>query len=389
MKNIIAIGAGRVGSAMIRDLLVDPSNRITAVDYNSKQLEQLPDHPNLKKIQGDIVDARFRKKVLAFPGLVLNAVPGHLGFVVLKEAIEAGKKIVDICFSPEDPLALNEIAIKHKAIAIVDMGVAPGMSNVLAGCAAREMDEIFSLKILVGGLPKERKKPFEYQAGFSPIDVIEEYTRPARFIEDGRIVSKDALTDIERVNVSGIGSLEAFNSDGLRTLMFTIKAENMVEKTMRYPGHAEIMKLFRETGLFDEKAIDIGGQMVVPRDLTSKLLFNHWEMAEGDEDFTVMFVMAEGKKDHQRVIFAASLYDEYDREQGIHSMARTTGYAATSAVRLLLSGKIKKYGVIPPEELAKSETISRFMMEDQQSRGIHYHITFEREEDWSSVECGA
>lgn len=389
MKKITLIGAGLVGSAMAQDLLEDRELDLTVIDMDNKKLDRIKDSPRLNRISGDIRDTSVRDHVYKCAGVILNAVPGHLGFEVLKSAIEAGKDIVDISFAPEDPLPLSELATEKGVTAIVDMGVAPGMSNVLAGCADREMDKISSLSILVGGLPKERRKPFEYKAGFSPVDVIEEYTRPARFIQNGKIVSREALTDVERVDFSGIGTLEAFNSDGLRTLMHTISAEQMVEKTLRYPGHADLMMAFRETGLFDEKPISLNGNEVVPRDLTSTLLFRHWKLNPHDEDFTVMRVLAEGKKEHRRVIFAASLYDEYDNTTGVHSMARTTGYAATAALRLLLSGKLRKKGVIPPEEIGRNEKYARFMIEDQAERGVHYNINFEREEDWSTGECGS
>ncbi|HRY98184.1 MAG TPA: saccharopine dehydrogenase C-terminal domain-containing protein [Bacteroidales bacterium] len=387
-KHVIALGAGLVGSAMIRDLLREQEFTVTAVDIDPRKLDRLGEHAGLEKRCGDIREAGFLDQLWAVDGFILNAVPGHLGFGLLRQAVERGRALVDICFAPEDPLSLQELALKTGSRAIVDMGVAPGMSNLLSGCAAREMDEMHSLRILVGGLPRERVKPFEYKAGFSPVDVIEEYTRPARFVEGGRLVTREALSGVERVDIAGLGSLEAFNSDGLRTLLSTIEAPDMIEKTLRYPGHAEMMRLFRDTGLFDEKPLRLGDTPVVPRELTSALLFRHWEMREGDEDLTVMRVMAEGRKDHRRVIFAAALFDEYDRELGVHSMARTTGYAATSALRLLASGRLGLKGIIPPEALGRKAEYSTFMLEDQQRRGIAYHITLEREEDWSSGECG-
>lgn len=373
---------------MVRDLLKDNEFSLTAVDVDPRRLARLGEQPNLDVRCGNVKDAGFMAGIWAKEGIILSAVPGFLGFDVLKEAVERGREIIDISFAPEDPLSLRDMAKRSGATAIPDMGVAPGMSNVLSGCAAREMDEMYSLRILVGGLPRERVKPFEYKAGFSPVDVIEEYTRPARFIENGRMVTREPLSGVERVDISGLGSLEAFNSDGLRTLMSTIKAQDMIEKTLRYPGHAEMMKLFRDTGLFDERPVEVGGQQVVPRDLTSALLFRHWEMREGDEDITVMRVMAEGRKDHRRVIFAAALFDEYDRETGVHSMARTTGYAATSALRLMASGQLKQQGLIVPEELGMKAEYSRYLLDRQEERGVRYHVTFEREEDWNTGECG-
>jgi len=382
------LGSGLVGSAIIKDLAHQGEFRVTAVDTDPRQLGKLPDKKNIDRLHGDIRDREFLHSLLSSGNLLVIAVPGHLGYQVLEQAVEQGNKVIDISFAPENPLRLHDKARAAGAQAIVDMGVAPGMSHVLAGCAARDMDEIHTLRILVGGLPRERIKPFEYKAGFSPVDVIEEYTRPARLIVNGQIVRKEALSEVEPIDIPPVGTLEAFNSDGLRTLLFTVKADNMVEKTLRYPGHAALMKTLRDSGFFSERPLALEGGNVTPRSLTSALLFHHWEMRPEDEDLTVMRVIALGKRDYRRVVFAASLFDEYDRQTNIHSMARTTGYAATAALRLLASGKIRRKGIIPPEELGRNLNFSTFLMEDQASKGIHYNVTYEREEDWSTGECG-
>src|SRR5205085_2546835 len=167
---------------------------------------------------------------------------------------------------------------KNNVTAVVDCGVAPGLCNIIAGYHHKRM-KVTGYECLVGGLPVKREWPFDYKAVFSPADVIEEYTRPARYIENGNQVVKEALTDIEKIIFDETGELESFNSDGLRSLAHTMpNVPNMKEKTLRYAGHAELMKVFRETGLFSKVPVDIKGTKVTPLELTSSLLFPKWKL---------------------------------------------------------------------------------------------------------------
>ena len=164
---------------------------------------------------------------------------------------------MDISFYPEDPFGLDKLAKKNNVIAIMDCGVAPGMGNIIFGHHNETM-EITDYECLVGGLPEKREWPYEYQAVFSPIDVIEEYIRPARFVQNKNIITRKALSDTELVEFDEIGTLESWNSDGLRTLINTMShVPNMIEKTLRYPGCVEYIKVLRETGFFSYDEMDI------------------------------------------------------------------------------------------------------------------------------------
>ena len=288
----------------------------------------------IKKIQKDISNPKQLNSLLKDYDIVLNAVPGFMGFNTLKTIIKAGKNVVDIAFFPENPFELDELAKKHNVTAVVDCGVAPGMSNILIGHVDKILDKTENILIYVGGLPLVREYPFEYKAGFSPIDVIEEYTRPARYIENGKLVIRPALSDPEFINFDKVGTLEAFNSDGLRTLADTLKAPNMKEKTLRYPGHIEKMQVLRESGFFSKNEIEVNGNKIKPIDLTSKLLFPMWELKEGDEEFTVMKIIIEGEKDKKKYCYTYNLLDRHDKKTNTHSMARTTGYTATTCFKI-------------------------------------------------------
>lgn len=235
---VAVLGAGLVGAPMAVDLAKDENFEVTVADRDGKPLEKLEAMGlGIATEQADLSDEIALKALIADQDLVLSAVPGFMGYRTLQTVIEAGKDVVDIAFFPEDPFELDALAKKKGVTAIVDCGVAPGMSNLLTGHVARLLDRTDKVLIYVGGLPELRKWPYEYRAVFSPIDVIEEYTRPARYVENGKPVVREALSDPELLDFPGIGTLEAFNSDGLRTLADTIDAPDMKEKTLRYQGH--------------------------------------------------------------------------------------------------------------------------------------------------------
>ncbi|HEX6332701.1 MAG TPA: saccharopine dehydrogenase C-terminal domain-containing protein [Flavisolibacter sp.] len=366
---IIVLGGGMVGSVMAADLATD--HEVSCADLTPRHI------PNVAYMPLDVTQREAVIKTVAPFDLVIGAVPGHLGYETLKAVIEAGKNVVDISFFPEDALELHEMAVRRNVIAVTDCGVAPGMCNMIAGYFDKQM-AIDSYTCLVGGLPVVRTKPYEYKAPFSPIDVIEEYTRPARFRENGNIVTREALSEIEEIWFDGVGTLEAFNTDGLRSLLHTLKhIPNLKEKTLRYPGHAGLMKVFRDTGLFSKEPVPAAGSNVAPVDIVSQLLFSTWKYQRGEEDFTVMQVIIEGQDANGNVKHTWSLYDRYDTEQHVMSMARTTGYTATAVARLLLQQGWNTPGIIPPEHIGSNADAFQFVLQQLKERNVIYrNITF-------------
>ena len=316
------------------------------------------------------------KKLLS--GFLLVLIGGFLGYQTLKNIIAAEKNVVDISFFPENALDLCDLAKQNKITAIVDCGVAPGMDNIILGYHNESM-EITDFECLVGGLPKVKKWPFLYKAPFSPVDVIEEYTRPARYVEGGRMVTKPALSDCEYVEFEKVGTLESFNSDGLRSIIYTMPhIPNMKEKTLRYPGHVEYIKVLKESGFFEENPIEWKGQKIVPLEFTSKILFKEWQLDSKDEEMTVMRVQLKGAdKNGQKQTITYDLHDEYCKNTGTSSMARTTGYTATAAANLIMNGLFEDHGVFPPELVGKYSNCFDFIMQYLKERNIHYHKTVE------------
>lgn len=371
LKKILILGSGLIGKPIALDLANDQDKKVAIADINKSKLDSI-NHPDIKKLQVDLRDNNELAALLSDYELVVNAVPGHMGFETLKSCIEAGKDVVDIAFYPEDVFLLSALANEKGVRVICDMGVAPGMSNLLTGYATSKMSHVSKVDIFVGGLPKQRVLPWEYKAVFSPADVIEEYMRPARLVEKGQIVEKPAMTEIELLNFDKVGTLEAFNSDGLRSLLFTVKADNMREKTLRYPGYIEKIKLLAGNGFLNQEKIQVGDQIISPLALTSQLLFNQWKLAPDEIDLTVMRIVVEGQVSERLTRYSFDLYDEFDPLTQIHSMARTTGYAATMAVRLLCSELCKETGIIVPEFLGKNESIVNFMLDGLKVRNVLY-----------------
>ncbi len=377
---IIVLGAGLVGGPMAVDLAADPFFDVSVADIDPAALSALENKGRIATIRKDLSRPGSVQDLVAGFDFVLSAVPGFMGFQVLKAIIGAGKNVVDIAFFPEDPFELEDSAAENGVTAIVDCGVAPGMSNILTGLASHRLEETFSVMIFVGGLPEIREWPYDYKAGFSPADVIEEYVRPARYIENGMPVVRPALSDPEFLCVPGIGTLEAFNTDGLRTLARTIPARNMKEKTLRYPGHIEKIAVLRESGFFSQDEVEVNGVRIRPRDLTSKLLFSKWKLNENDRDITVMKVLVEGRSAGERLRITYDLFDRYDPSTRTHSMARTTGYTATMALRMVARGLYDRKGLIVPEYIGSRPDCVTFLLDGLKERGIVYKETVTRVE---------
>ena len=372
MSNIIVLGAGMVGSAMAIDLAKNHS--VTLTDLNSQRLDQLKIKCNsLNILQLDVCDKNKLQSAIKDVDLVVCAVPGFLGFETLKQIIEAGKNVVDISFFPENSLELDALAKAKNITAIVDCGVAPGMDNIILGYYNEKL-KLTDFECYVGGLPKVKKWPFNYKAPFSPIDVIEEYTRPARYVENGNMITRDALSDCEFLEFDHVGTLEAFNSDGLRSIIFTMPhIKNMKEKTLRYPSHVEYIKVLKESGFFNSEKITINGAEISALDFTSKILFKEWKLGEQEDELTIMRIILKGENvegETEEIIF--NLYDEYSHESQTSSMARTTGYTATAVANMFLDGLFAEKGVFPPELIGKHEICFNYIMNYLNERNIHY-----------------
>jgi len=370
-KRIVVLGAGMVGRAMAIDLSRD--YQVLSIDQNPEMLKILAGYAAIETRQADLRQAAAVKDMITSADIVVGAVPGFLGYQTLKSVIETGKNIVDISFFPEDPFGLDTLAREMNVTAVVDAGVAPGMSNIILGYHSNRM-QVSEFRCYVGGLPRERNWPFEYKAPFSPIDVLEEYTRPARLVTAGRVVEYPALSEVEQLDIPGVGTLEAFNTDGLRTLITTQSIPEMREKTLRYPGHAERMRMLRESGFFSREPLQIRDVTLRPIDLTAHLLFSQWKLKPGAAEFTVMQVSVIGREHDHPVRYVYNLLDEYDPETQTSSMARTTGYTCTGIVHQILNGQYTHTGISPPEFIGAAQGCFDTLIDHLGARRVHYHV---------------
>jgi lysine 6-dehydrogenase len=368
---VAVLGAGMVGRAIALDLAKE--FHVTSFDLSEGNLGLLKERNQSIETQAvNLADYHRYGQWLASCDIVVTAVPGFMGYATLEAVIRAGKPVVDISFFPEDVMQLDALAKQQNVTVITDCGVAPGASNLILGRCNEEM-QVDAFECYVGGLPKERKPPFQYKAPFSPIDVIEEYTRPARLVENGQMVVKPALSDREILTFSEIGELEAFNTDGLRSLIYTMKhIPDMKEKTLRYPGHIDLIIALRQAGFFDTTPIAVNDIMVSPLALTSCLLIREWKLEPDEEEFTIMKVIVKGRQHDKQRIIEYNLLDRYDPVSQTSSMARTTGYTCTAAVHLVYKNLFNKKGVFPPELVGSDAACFDFVMRYLHERNVNW-----------------
>ncbi len=364
------MGGGRVGSAIVRDLAAEDDFSVFGVDLDPVRVERMTEF-GADGLVADLSELSNVSKAVADADLVVGAVPGFMGYRTVERVLQEGKPIVDISFFPEDAFGLNLLAQEAGVCCLVDCGIAPGLSNLILGRMEEHLDETASFHCLVGGLPVERTWPWEYKAPFSPGDVIQEYVRPARLRRDGVEITMPALSEVELVNFPGLGSLEAFNTDGLRSLLRTCKTPDMVEKTMRYPGHAVRMRILREAGFFSTEEIQAASGLVRPRDVTEALLFSAWQFEDGEPDLTVMRIVVEGKQNGKSLRHIYNLLDYYNPDTETSSMARTTGYTCTAMVNLIARGLWTEPGLAPPEVVGRDAACFDSVLKHLEDRNVH------------------
>ena len=376
LKRIVVLGGGTVGRAISIDLC--SQYQVTVVDRESKTLEILVSNHPIRTLVADLAQKDTVRHVIVDGDLIIGALPGSLGFETLQTVIASGKNIVDISFFDADPFVLDRLAKEQRVTAVVDCGVAPGMSNIILGYHNKRMT-VNSYECLVGGLPEKGSFPYWYKASFSPTDVIEQYIRPVRHMEVRKVITKPPLSDVEVIRMDPVGTLEAFNTDGLRTLLTTMNIPNMKEKTLRYPGHVDSIRVLMETGYFGKEPLDVGDVSLRPIDLTARLLFPMWKLAPGEREFTLMQISIQGQERGRSKEYVYRLFDQYDPKTDISSMARTTGYTCTAVARLVVDGIFQQKGICAPETVGVDAECFRRIMDHLRRRGVRYrkevHVT--------------
>ncbi len=370
MSKIIVFGAGLIGRAIALDLVNE--HQVTCVDLNKKALAKIEkESQKVDTVNFDLSKEKDYSKLVDGFDLVINAMPGYLGFNTLKKILLAGRNVVDASFFPENCFDLDHLAKKNDVFAVVDCGLAPGMDNIILGYLDTTM-EVNKFECLVGGLPVKRHWPFNFRSLFSPIDVIQEYTGPARYVENGEVVEREALSDCELMEIKRVGTLEAFNTDGLRTLIKTMEhIPYMKEKTLRYPGHCEYIQVLKASGFFSTEPLELNGIEFSPIEVSARILEENWKLANNEEEFTVVRTTIEGDQNGKKRRFIYRMLDKTDKDSNISSMARSNGYTATAVTNFVLQNKLQP-GICAPETLGAIDGAFKYILDYLEKRDIQY-----------------
>ena len=371
---VLILGCGNIGSVAAEDLAKSISSIQVIVadksEIRAKDVAERIGGSNVSWIQLDVTNPSNLANALKDFDLVMGFLPGKLGYRLAGACIDAGKDLVDVSYMSENPLALTDNAIKANITIAPDCGLAPGISNILVGHAAGKLDKVQTVHIMVGGLPEKPVPPLDYVITWSPENLIDEYMRKARIVKEGKIIEVEALSGLEEIEFPEFGKLEAFYTDGLRTLPQTVTdAYDVWEKTLRYPGHAEKIKLLKTLGFFEEEQIDVEGVSVSPRKLTVKLLEQKLRKPE-IKDIVALKVEVSGVKNGRQTHYVYHLLDHYDEKRGITAMARTTGYSASIIAQLILKKTLKEKGVVPTEKIGKNNALFQLFLDELEKREI-------------------
>jgi saccharopine dehydrogenase-like NADP-dependent oxidoreductase len=357
---IMVLGSGNIGSVVARDIAENlPSAEVVIADVDNNRAREAASWTGLGNVSWTQVNATNRSELssrLKSYDVAVGALPGGLGYQACKASIAANVDMVDVSYMPEDVMALNDAALKAGVSVVPDCGMSPGLCSILVGRGVSKLDEVDKAHMLNGGLPEKPVPPLGYVVTWSVKDLIDMYSRKVNIVMNGKTVQVEAMSGLEEIDFPGVGRLEAFYTDGLRTLLYTVKAKEMWEKTLRYPGHSEKIKLLKALGFFDAEAVEISGTKVEPREVSAKLFEKKMKRPE-IPDIVAMLVKVSGTKDDKRIEHVYRVLDHYDKDRQVTSMARTTAYTASIVAQLLAQEVIEEKGVIPPEKLGMNDKL--------------------------------
>jgi lysine 6-dehydrogenase len=357
---LLVLGAGLQGCACAYDLLQNPSvTTVTLADLHPDKLPAFLQRDwkgRLLPVKLDVNDPVAVAEAFRGQAAVMSAIPYYYNGPMAKAAVDAGSHFSDLGGNTEIVLEqkkLHQQALAKGVSVIPDCGLAPGMVNILAAEGIRRLDQAEKVKIFVGGLPQTPEPPLNYQIVYSLEGALDYYTTPSWVLRGGRPVQVDALSEVEPVEFpSPVGTLEAFHTGGgISTLPFAYegKIDVMEYKTLRYPGHAAVVRPIRELGLLANEPIDVKGKKVVPRDVFIAAVHPRLYKPQG-RDLVALQVQVDGLKGGKRRAVTFRLIDYYDAKHGISAMMRTTGYSLSITGQMQVDGRVTAKGVHTPDE---------------------------------------
>ncbi|MEG0779746.1 MAG: saccharopine dehydrogenase C-terminal domain-containing protein [Oscillospiraceae bacterium] len=382
MKKVIVLGGGMMGHVMAQELSRDQDYDLTMADFSEKNLESAKkDCPNIKTIQVDLSKAGEAAKLVKGFDLVVGALPMALAYSTSVEILSSGVDMVDISGlaysyrTDEERKAMDDAAAQGGGTLCLGIGLEPGMVNVLTAHAVTKMDTALKAELRLGGLPIVREQPYEYKLVFSCADTLGQFVLPVKTIKDHKLKIVEACSEVKNVEVEGLGTLEAFTSNGLTSLIYTYAdiIPDMQVMTMRYPGHVEKMRLLRDSGLLSHDYIDYKGAHFRPVDFTGDMLTPTWRLQPGEGELTAIFCDIKGVKDGKGVNYHYECLDYYDEETGYTSMARTTTFPALVMAKLITDGKFKySGGLCYPEYIGRDEDAYNALVAGLAAKGVSY-----------------
>ncbi|MEB3861931.1 MAG: NAD-binding protein [Desulfurococcales archaeon] len=357
---VVVIGLGNVGLRVLWELS-SRGHSALGIDRNGRAVERAR-KLGLEAKVGDATSPESLKNLMAGARLAATAVPGSLGLEVLGVLTRLGVDVVDVSFF--DPRRGRVEPGPGQAM-VIDAGIAPGLSNMLLSMLASRAKARRGA-IYVGGISEEPEWPLGISATWNVEDLIEEYLRPARMIRGGRVVEVDPLEgEPGQVEVEGVGRLEYFPTDGLRSLLETHSwMEELVEYTLRWPGHIDTMKRLKALGLLSESQVRSNGCLVQARGFLAGLLKKRYG---GIRDMLVMIVKAIGDR-----VAEARVVVRADEEWS--AMAKATGGFQAAVAHLMLEGKISGRGLMYPEHLAEMQGVPGRILEELGRMGVRVSI---------------
>jgi lysine 6-dehydrogenase len=375
--HMLVIGAGLQGSACAFDLLQNPD--VTEVRLADIRFDHLPDFlapysgSRLIPTHLDVRDHEAVRALMRECDAAMSAIPYYFNLDLARFAAETGTHFCDLGGNTEivfQQKRFHEKARETGCTIVPDCGLAPGMVNVLAQYGIEKLDKVKSVKIYVGGLPQHPEPPLNYQIVYSLEGALDYYTTLSWVVREGRRTQVKALSEREKISFpQPVGELEAFHTaGGLSTMAFRYegKIPTMEYKTLRYPGHAQIMEAIRDLGLLELTPVDVDGVKVTPREVFLKVVTPRLTKPKG-RDLVALRVIVEGTKDGKTKRVGWELLDYYDEARGISAMMRTTGYSLSITGQMQARGEIKPAGVWTPDECVPA---ARYV-EELNRRGVH------------------
>ena len=379
------LGAGRQGTAAAYDLAKFGEAQIIIladIDEESAaqaaiRINQLIGREIAIAQQLDVSDRAALDKILPDVDVVLSAVPYYFNLEITKACLAAGSSLCDMGGHTgvvRQQLALDAEAKAAGISTVPDCGMGPGLNVTMGAYAKYLLDEPRAVHIFDGGLPQNPVPPWNYQATFHINGLTNEMDGQATFLRDGKLTDVETLSEPEFIEFAPLGRLEAdVTSGGLSTSPWTFEGQlqEFTNKTLRYPGHFEWLRAFKELGLFSEEAIQINEFQIVPRDVYHALLEPKISASE-IRDVCVIRVVGYGKKDGEETTVTIDLIDYYDEETGFTAMERLTGWHCAMMMGFQARGHVPVGGISVEIAVPAAE-----FMQAVRERGIKFEVRYE------------